>query len=280
MMTKWKIGGGNSITLSETAIIMGILNVTPDSFSDGGAYVHLQNAIDHADHMILDGAHIIDIGGESTRPGFDVLHPQDEQQRVLPVIEALHGLGNALLSIDTYHAKTAEKSIQAGAHIVNDVWGLQKDDEMANIIAQSGAGIVVMHNSRDREVKSDLIEDQKFFFDLSLNIASKAGISDDAIVLDPGFGFGKDAKQNLEIMRRASELHCFGKPLLAATSRKRFLGAITGHENARQRDVATSATSVILRQAGFSIFRVHDVGINRDALAVIDALLMAKGENP
>ncbi|WP_297322027.1 dihydropteroate synthase [uncultured Bartonella sp.] len=276
MKTCWLIGDNREVSLAQSSVLMGILNVTPDSFSDGGEHTSLENAEHFADEMIGQGAQIIDIGGESTRPGFERVSPAEEQARVLPIIRQLDKRKLGLLSIDTYHAETARLALQAGAHIINDIWGLQKEPEMANLVAEKRAGIIIMHNSRERVVCADLIEDQKYFFDKSLTIAAKAGICNQSIVLDPGVGFGKDINDNLVLLKRARELTMFGFPLLAATSRKRFLGAITGHDEPKLRDVATSATSFLLRQAGFSIFRVHNVSVNRDALAVADAILRVK----
>ncbi len=273
MQSSWSIGHNKTISLGTKSVLMGILNVTPDSFSDGGEHNSFEDAIRHADKMLHEGAMIIDVGGESTRPGFGEIGSDDEQRRVLPVVESLSGQGKGLLSIDTYHAETARLALKAGAHIINDIWGLQKDPEMAEIIAEEQAGIIIMHNSRERVPLPDMIEDQKFFFDKSLEIATKAGIPDNSIVLDPGFGFGKNYHDNLALLQRAAELRMFGFPLLAATSRKRFLGTITGYENPKMRDIATAATSVLLRQAGFSLFRVHNVTDNKDALAIVDALL-------
>lgn len=272
MNNHWHIGRHHRISLQGKALIMGILNVTPDSFSDGGSYTSLHKAVERSLQMVEEGACIIDIGGESTRPGFEPITTEEEQTRVLPVIEALHNRTNAYLSIDTYHSETARHAIDAGVDIVNDIWGLQREPEMAEIVADKGAGIIIMHNSRDREVLPDLIEDQKFFFEKSLTIAMKAGIDEASIMLDPGIGFGKNLHDNLILIRRAKELTSLGFPLLAATSRKRFLGTISGHEEPKGRDVATAATSILLRQAGFAVFRVHDVAINKDALAIVDAI--------
>lgn len=272
MKNFWSIGHNKRISLHPSSVLMGILNVTPDSFSDGGDHNSLQEAVSFGQKMMDAGASIIDIGGESTRPGFDAVNVKEEQNRVLPVVEKLAGRDATFLSIDTYHAETAYLALKAGAHIINDIWGLQRDPEMAEIIASERAGVVIMHNCRDRDVLTDIIEDQKFFFDKSLELAKKSGIADDAIVLDPGFGFGLDFHDNLVLLNRASELHMFGFPLLAATSRKRFLGTLTGQLDAKMRDIATTATSVLLRQAGFSIFRVHNVMMNKDALAVVDGV--------
>ncbi|WP_306907384.1 dihydropteroate synthase [Rhizobium mesoamericanum] len=270
----WRVGHDREIELGARSVLMAIVNVTPDSFSDGGRYQTVEAAVTHALEAISEGAQIVDVGGESTRPGADVVPPFEEQARVLPVIEALRGETDALISIDTYRAETARLAISAGAHIINDVFGLQKEPEIGKVAADSRAGLCLMHTGRDREKLPDVITDQIFFLERSLEIASSAGVPKDRIVLDPGFGFAKDTEENLELMARFGELHRFGLPLLAGTSRKRFVGAITGRQ-AADRDAGTAATSALLRLAGASIFRVHDVAINRDALAVADAMLAA-----
>lgn len=251
---------------------MGILNVTPDSFSDGGRFSALDAALAQADSMAAAGAAIIDVGGESTRPGAAPVSATEEQDRILPVIEALAGSG-ILISVDTYRADTARLGIAAGAHIVNDVWGLQREPDVASVAAATGAGLVIMHTSRDREKLADVIADQLLFLRASLEIARRAGVGQDQVVIDPGFGFGKEtAEENVELMARFEELQALGFPLLAGTSRKRFIGTITGRE-AERRDVGTAATSAILRLKGAALFRVHDVATNVDALAVADAIL-------
>jgi dihydropteroate synthase len=271
----WRVGHGREIELGARAVLMAIVNVTPDSFSDGGRYETVDAAVTHALQAVSDGAEIIDIGGESTRPGADVVTPLEEQARVLPVIEALRGKTDALISIDTYRAETARLAVAAGAHVINDVFGLQKEPEVGRIAADTSAGLCLMHTGRDREKLPDVIGDQFYFLERSLALASAAGVPKDRIVLDPGFGFAKDIQENVELMARFGELRRLGLPLLAGTSRKRFVGAITGRE-AADRDVGTAATSVLLRLAGASIFRVHDVAINKDALAIADAMLAAR----
>lgn len=271
----WRVGHGRKIELGARAVLMAIVNVTPDSFSDGGRYETVDAAVAHALQAVSDGAEIIDIGGESTRPGADVVTPLEEQARVLPVIEALRGKTDALISIDTYRAETARLAVAAGAHVINDVFGLQKEPEVGRIAADTSAGLCLMHTGRDREKLPDVIGDQFYFLERSLALASAAGVPKDRIVLDPGFGFAKDIQENVELMARFGELRRLGLPLLAGTSRKRFVGAITGRE-AADRDVGTAATSVLLRLAGASIFRVHDVAINKDALAIADAMLAAR----
>jgi dihydropteroate synthase len=279
MPRMWSLAHGCVLELGATSIIMGILNVTPDSFSDGGVNINPEKAVSTAKEMIEAGASIIDIGGESTKPGAVAIDGKTEAQRVLPVIRALAGQTDALLSIDTYRAETAQAAIEAGCHVINDVWGLQKDPDMANVVASTNAGVVIMHTGREREVLGDVVEDQRLFLGKSLQIAKKANISKDSIVLDPGIGFAKGYDENMDLLNRFEELHEFGYPLLVGTSRKRFLGTITGRENAVDRDIATAATSIVARMKGAAIFRVHDVATNLDALKVGDALLAANSDN-
>ncbi|MDK4703624.1 dihydropteroate synthase [Rhizobium sp. CNPSo 4062] len=255
---------------------MAIVNVTPDSFSDSGHYEAVDAAVAHALACVEDGAAIIDIGGESTKPGAAVVNASEEQGRVLPVIEALRGRTDALISVDTYRADTARLAIGAGAHIVNDVFGLQREPDIATVAAQTGAGLCIMHTGRERQKLPDAIDDQLFFLNRSLEIAAASGVDRQTIVLDPGFGFAKEnAEENLELMTRFNALLRFELPLLVGTSRKRFVGTITGRD-AADRDVGTAATSAILRLQGAAIFRVHNVAINRDALAVADAILRTR----
>ena len=252
---------------------MGILNATPDSFSDGGLFDAPEKALDQARRMVDEGAAIIDVGGESTRPGAAPVTAEEEQQRVLPIVERLAGFGDVLISIDTYRAETARLALKAGANIVNDVWGLQKDPELAGEVAAAKAGVVIMHTGRGRQKLPDVIADQRVFLEKSIEIARNADIGNDQIVLDPGFGFNKEtAEENLDLMARFDELLDLGFPLLAGTSRKRFVGTVTG-KVAAERAAGTAATSVILRLKGADLFRVHDVAINVDALAMADAML-------
>lgn len=252
---------------------MGIVNVTPDSFSDGGRLVGTEAAVEHALRLASDGAHILDIGGESTKPDALEVSAAEEQDRVLPVIERLVRETAAAISIDTYRASTARLALEVGAHIVNDVHGAQREPEIAAVAAQFGAGLCLMHTGRGREKREDVIEDQFVFLERSLAIARGAGVAEAAIVLDPGFGFAKDTDENIQLMARFSELHALGRPLVAGTSRKRFIGAMTGVDDAAKRDAGTAATTVYLRQRGAAVFRVHDVAINRDALAVANAMI-------
>ncbi|MGB8818881.1 MAG: dihydropteroate synthase [Rhizobiaceae bacterium] len=276
MNTIWKLAHNRSLRLGPQAVIMGILNVTPDSFSDGGLHVSLAAAVARAKSMLTEGASIIDVGGESTKPNAEPVSAAEEQRRVIPVIEALAVVPDVLISIDTYREETARLAVKAGAHIVNDVWGLQREPGIATVAAETGAGLCIMHTGRGRDLLDDAIEDQRVFLRRSLEIATKAGIDDQRIVLDPGFGFAKEETiDNVALMARFRELTDLGFPLLAGTSRKRFLGNLTGRD-APDRDVATAASSAILRLAGADIFRVHNVAFNRDALALADAMLEAK----
>jgi dihydropteroate synthase len=271
----WKLAHGRALELGPHGLIMAIINVTPDSFSDGGVNASADTAIANALRAVKAGAAIVDIGGESTRPNAAAVTAAEEQARVLPVIEALAVNCDTIISVDTYRAATARKAIAAGAHIVNDVHGLQREPDIAGVAAETGAGIVIMHTGRGREKLADAIEDQFVFLRQSLAIAEASGIMQEQIVLDPGFGFNKEtANDNLEVMARFSELHALGYPLVAGTSRKRFLGTVTGRDPA-DRSVATAATSALLRLAGAAIFRVHDVAFNSDALKVTDAMLNA-----
>ncbi|MGB3832505.1 MAG: dihydropteroate synthase [Mesorhizobium sp.] len=273
MIRRWQLAHGRHLDLGGKAVVMGILNVTPDSFSDGGLFDSTGNAVAQARRMIAEGAAIIDVGGESTRPGAAPITAAEEQNRVLPVIEALAATGEALISVDTYREETARLAVAAGAHIVNDVWGLQREPGIARVAADTGAGLVIMHTGRERQVLSDVVEDQFFFLERSLEIARQAGVRDEAIMLDPGFGFAKETVEaNLDLMVRFEELHALGFPLAVGTSRKRFIGTVTGRD-AADRAAGTAATSVILRLKQAHLFRVHDVAINVDALAVADAIL-------
>ncbi|MGE0281921.1 MAG: dihydropteroate synthase [Rhizobiaceae bacterium] len=273
----WTLAHGRSLELGARAQLMGILNVTPDSFSDGGRYVEIDVAVDQALKMVEEGASIIDIGGESTRPGAAEVDANEEQARVLPVIRALRERSDVLISIDTYRAETARLAVEAGANIVNDVHGLQRDPDIADVAAATGAGLVIMHTGRGREKLPDVIGDQFAFLNVSLQIARQRGIREEQIVLDPGFGFAKDSQENVDLMARFSELLALGHSWLIGTSRKRLLGHLTGRDP-EHRDAGTAVTSALLRLAGADIFRVHDVGMNRDALAIADAMLASQAK--
>lgn len=271
----WKLAHGRNLELGSRGVLMAIINVTPDSFSDGGRFTDTLAAVARGKRCLEEGALILDVGGESTRPDAAPVSAEEEQSRILPVIAALARDTDALISVDTYRAETARLAVEAGAHIVNDVHGLQREPDIARVAAQTGAGLCVMHTGRDRQKLADVVDDQFDFLTRSLQIAAEAGIEHERIVLDPGFGFAKDTDENLELMARFAELHRFELPFLVGTSRKRFLGAVTGREPA-DRDAATAATTALLRMAGAAIFRVHDVANSRDALMMADAMLGAK----
>ncbi len=269
----WHLAHGRQIELGPRSVLMGILNVTPDSFSDGGRYGgDVSRAVEAALGLVEEGAGIIDIGGESTRPGAVPVTADEEMARILPVIEALAKRSDCLISVDTYRSETAAAAVERGAHIVNDVWGAQRDRAIADVAARTGAGLCLMHTGRERERLADVIEDQVQFLEVSLAIAAKAGVETSRIVLDPGFGFAKNAHEDLTLMMRLGALHRFGRPLLVGTSRKRFVRGTLTHETADS-DAATAATSVLLRERGAAIFRVHRIGPSRDALALTDAAL-------
>lgn len=267
----WHLAHGRTLDLARPAV-MGILNVTPDSFSDVGRFASFDAALAQARRMAGEGAAIIDIGGESTKPNAQPVSAKEEQERILPVIERLAQGTDVLLSVDTYRPDTARLAIAAGCHIVNDVTGLMAGPELAALAAETGAGLVIMHTGRGRERLPDPIEDQLHFLGEALQRARSTGLADRQIVLDPGFGFAKETPEaNLDIIARFEALHVFGLPLAVGASRKRFLGSVTGRE-ADERDVATAASSVMLRLKGAHIFRVHDVAGNLDALRVTDAV--------
>jgi dihydropteroate synthase len=270
---RWQLAHGRSLEFGAEALVMGILNVTPDSFADGGRYFTPETAVAQAERMRAEGAAIIDVGGESTRPGARPITAEEEPERILPVIETLASDG-VIVSVDTYRAETARLAVERGANIVNDVWGAQREPDIARVAAETGAGLVLMHTGRERKKDPDVIADQFAFLEKSVAIARRAGVADGNIVLDPGFGFAKEtAADNLKLMARFEELAALGFPLAVGTSRKRFVGGVTGRANADDRDVGTAATSVILRLKGAVLFRVHNVAINVDALRMADAML-------
>ncbi len=270
----WQLAHNRSLVVGMPGRLMGVINATPDSFSDGGMFGAPEQVAAHAGKLVEQGAAIIDIGAESTKPGATAVDAQEESKRLMPALEAVFAsLPDVLVSVDTYRAATAHAALSAGAHIVNDVWGLQREPDIARVASEFGAGLVIMHTNRERQALDDVIEDQKAYFERSLEIASKAGINDDQIVLDPGFGFGKETPEmNFELLARFDELLELGFPFLVGTSRKRFLGASIGLEPG-ERDQATAATTSLLRSRGVSIFRVHDVAANAEALRISDAML-------
>ena len=250
---------------------MGILNVTPDSFSDGGKFNQIDAALKHVEEMIGDGADVIDIGGESTRPGYTKISDEEETGRVVPVIEAVKKEFGIPISVDTYKSGVAEAAAQAGADLINDIWGLKYDNRMAEVIAKSGLPCCLMHN-RKEPVYDSFFEDVLSDLRRSIALAKAAGIPDDRILLDGGVGFAKSREQNLEIIRRGSEIAALGYPVLLGTSRKSVIG-LTLDLPADQRMEGTVATTVIGVMKGVAFVRVHDVKENYRALKMTEAIL-------
>ncbi|WP_419749514.1 dihydropteroate synthase [Terrisporobacter petrolearius] len=251
--------------------IMGILNVTPDSFSDGGNYTSVEIAVKHAKEMIEEGADIIDVGGESTRPGHKFVSAEEEIERIVPVIKTLKNSINVPISIDTYKSQVAEEALKLGVYMVNDVWGLTYDENMANIIGKYDASVCIMHNQEGTDYDKDIMESIKEFLNCSIDKALKAGVKKEKIVLDPGIGFGKTFEQNLEVLKRLNELKTLGYPILLGTSRKSVLGNIVGGEPG-ERVEATVATTVCGIRDGVEIVRVHDVKENLQAAKIADKI--------
>ncbi|HOV04356.1 MAG TPA: dihydropteroate synthase [Hyphomicrobiales bacterium] len=253
-------------------LVMGILNVTPDSFSDGGLHDTIDAAVDHALVMLAEGADIIDIGGESTRPGATEVAAPDEAARVVPVVERLAGMVDQPISIDTYKAAVADAALRAGATIVNDVWGLQRDPAMAATVALHEASLIIMHNRAEADAGLDMLDEVKAFFDRSLDLAHAAGIAEDRIVLDPGIGFGKTLEQNVELVARLDELKAIGFPILIGVSRKSMIGRILDRP-VEERLYGTIAANVLSIVAGADIVRVHDVAAHVDACRITEAVM-------
>lgn len=250
--------GKYKLPIGEKTYVMGILNVTPDSFSDGGKYTNLDKAIKRAIDMVENGADIIDVGGESTRPGYQPVDPFDEISRVVPVIEKLTKEINVPISVDTSKAIVAEKAIMAGACIINDIWGMQKDENMAEVVSKTGAGVIIMHNSDSTEY-TDLMGDIIGFLKKSIKMAENAGVRRESIAVDPGIGlFGKTLEHNLEVMRRLKELDSLNTPVLIGTSRKSLIGNIL-ELPVNERLEGTAATVTLGIANGADIIRVHDV---------------------
>jgi dihydropteroate synthase len=260
-----------------TPKLMGVVNVTPDSFSDGGLYLDPEAAIQHGVDLAEAGAAILDVGGESTRPGAEEVGVEEELRRVVPVIEGLEGV-EAQISVDTSKAAVAAAALDAGAEIVNDVTALRGDSEMAALCAERGATVVLMHmlgtpRTMQRDpVYEDVVADVKSFLAERMDVAIAAGIAEERIWLDPGIGFGKSAEHNLELLRRLAELGELGRPLAIGTSRKSFIGRVDGSD-AGERLGGTIASSVLAAAEGAEILRVHDVAEVGQAMAVAGAIL-------
>lgn len=274
MKEKLKIGN-REFNVNEHTYIMGILNVTPDSFSDGGKWNKLDGALKHADEMIKDGADIIDVGGESTRPGYTLLSDEEETERVVPVIERLKKEFDIPISVDTYKSHVALAAVLAGADLINDIWGLKYDGDIAKVIADNDVACCLMHN-RDmaKNPYNNLLADVLNDLQECINIAHKAGIKDEKIILDPGIGFGKDLQMNLKVMNNLEILDVLGYPVLLGTSRKSMIG-LTLDLPADERVEGTLATSIIGVMKGCSFVRVHDVKENKRAVKMAEEILKA-----
>ena len=263
-------------TLAQRPAVMGILNVTPDSFSDGGRFDNVAAAVAQGRRLMAEGCDIVDIGGESTRPGATPVSADDELARIEPVVAALAGELYVPLSIDTSKARVAKRAIELGVVLVNDVWGLQQDPAMAHTIAAAQAAVVIMHNRSDTDPALDIISEIRGFFARSLKIAAAAGIPRTHIILDPGIGFAKTSRQNCEAVARLAELGDWGLPLMVGTSRKGFLGSLGTHGRERTL-IGTLAANLAAAASGASVFRVHDVAEHVTALSVFHTLRAAGG---
>ncbi|MGO9133950.1 MAG: dihydropteroate synthase [Methylovirgula sp.] len=258
----------------QRSVIMGILNVTPDSFSDGGKFQLHDAALAHARALVAEGADIVDIGAESTRPGHTPVPEDVELARLKPLLPDLVAAIDKPVSIDTSKAGIARYAISVGVAVVNDVWGLQKDPAMADTVAEGGAAVVIMHNRDGVDPELDMLSDMRRFFDHSLTLAEKAGIPRRHIILDPGIGFGKTKDQNLFVLHRLEHFLDYGLPLLIGVSRKSLLGAMVGSE-VEARLMATVAANLAAAAHGASIFRVHDAAEHVAAFKVFDAIQRA-----
>jgi dihydropteroate synthase len=261
-------------------VIMGVVNVTPDSFSDGGLFLGADAAVEHGRQLASEGAAILDVGGESTRPGAESVAQDEEARRVLPVVERLAahpGAADVRISIDTTKAAVARAALGAGATIVNDVSAFRFDPELAGLVAESGADCCLMHMLGEPRTMQqdprydDVVSDVKAFLEERLAFATGEGIAEERVWLDPGIGFGKTVEHNLELLRRLDEIVTIGRPVVIGTSRKSFLGKLAGGRDAGERLPGTIATNVIALERGATVFRVHDVAQNADALAVAAA---------
>ena len=274
----WKIAG-RTIELGERALIMGVLNVTPDSFSDGGRFLDRDTAVEQGRRMIAEGADIVDIGGESTRPGADDVSGADELARVVPVIEQLRGADNALISIDTMKAQVARAALGAGATIINDVSGGRGDPKMMPLAAESSVGFVIMHmQGTPRTMQTnphydDVVSEVAEFFRQQYSQAVNSGIDPMTIAFDPGIGFGKTLQHNLELLRNLPRLRVENRPLVVGVSRKSFLGRVINSSEMADRTAPTIAMTALLRERGADVIRVHDVKDNVAALRTTEALL-------
>lgn len=266
--------GNRDFKVSGKTYVMGILNVTPDSFSDGGKWNRMDAALAHVEEMLKDGMDVLDIGGESTRSGYTLLSDEEETERVVPVIEAVKARFDVPVSLDTYKSRVAQAGIEAGADLINDIWGLKYDGQMAKVIAESGLPCCLMHNRKDTDYRSFM---QDVAADLAdcLHLAECAGISQDKIILDPGVGFAKSYEQNLQVINNMEQLHVLGCPILLGTSRKSVIG-LTLDLPASERLEGTLVTTVMAVMKGCMFVRVHDVKENVRAIRMAEAILYSE----
>jgi dihydropteroate synthase len=262
-------------TVQSRKTIMGILNVTPDSFSDGGRFDAPERALAQARKLVEDGADIVDVGAESTRPGHVPISADEERTRLAPLLESLLDSIDAPFSIDTYKAATARRATELGVVVVNDIWGLQHDPAMADTVAEAGAAIVIMHNRSDIDPAIEIVSDMRTFFDRSLQLAERAGIPREHVMLDPGIGFGKTKAQNLAALAATQQLGDYGLPILIGISRKSIFGALLG-ASVEGRLIGTIAANLVTAMSGAKIFRVHDPAEHRAAFTVLDAIADAR----
>ena len=278
MLREYRFHDGKKLVLGEKTLVMGILNVTPDSFSDGGVWNTPEKALSHARQMVADGADIIDVGAESSRPGFVPVSAEKEIERLRPFLEALLPEIPVPVSVDTFKAETAEMAAEMGVHILNDIWGLQYEKEtgrMAEVAARYDLPVVVMHNQSGTAYEKDIVEAMKDFFRESRRIARSAGLAEEKLILDPGVGFGKTAEDNLVVLRRLAELSAWDNarwPILLGVSRKSFIGAALGLP-VQERMEATGAACVLGVASGANIVRVHDVKPIARMCRMADAIL-------
>ncbi len=276
--TLWKIAG-HVVDLSHHGMIMGVLNVTPDSFSDGGKFFAAEKAVEHGLKMTVDGAHIIDVGGESTRPGAEAIAAEEELRRVIPVIEKLRAKIDIFISIDTSKAAVARAAIEVGASIVNDVTGGRGDTEMMPLVAKSQAAFIIMHmqgNPKTMQLEpryDDVVSEVADFFRQQYARALECNVDPMAIAFDPGIGFGKTLEHNLELIGNLGALRVDERPLVVGVSRKSFLAKLIGSSNMSDRLAPVVALTPLLRARGADVFRVHDVKENANALRVTEAIL-------
>ena len=261
-----------TLTLGAPVPVMGIVNVTPDSFSDGGAFASASAAAAYGERLAAEGAAILDVGGESSRPGASAVAAEEEAARVLPAIAALRRNVALPISVDTTKASVAAAAVGAGASIVNDIWGFQRDRDVARVVADTGAAAVLMHNRQTVDPNLDIVADIRGFLSRSIDIALAAGVARGRLLLDPGFGFGKTPAQNLEVVRRLGELATLGFPILLGVSRKSTIGIVTGQKIPAERLAGSLAAGLVGAQNGAAILRVHDVAPHVQALQVLHAI--------